>query len=107
MKPVEVLSQQDQLPNSEIFENNFSNYFHDFLEKINVYEDVKQSILGESVFCQGCSQHLKLGNDWRIHVKLEELSQTVNSSIDEILIKLLNETCKKHSCSSTPFLRGK
>ena len=51
LKPVEVLSQQDQLPISQQYENNFPEYFYKILDAIeNDEEEVKESILGKVFF---------------------------------------------------------
>ena len=55
LKPVEILSQQDQLPKSNST-NHFPEYFYELLEKIGNEEDsVNTLLLGKSVFCKNCS----------------------------------------------------
>jgi hypothetical protein len=98
LKPVEILSQLDQLPNKE--DINFPNYFYQVLKKIELYEEkVIEASLGKSLICQNCSHNIQVGNLWSMHARKQDISQLENPSVRTILSKLLDDAAVKHKCT--------
>ena len=100
IKPVEITSQQDQLPNKAILQNNFANHFHQVLEKLELCEEkLKKANFGKNLICQNCSQNVEVCSHWTIHATKQNLSQLSRPSVKTILSKLLSDAARKHDCS--------
>ena len=94
LKPVEILSQQDQLPNHESFATDFKGYFYKVLEKIVLYEEkLKDIIFGTTLVCQKCSVRENL----ILNATIEDMSQVTNPSVDNILTKLIENVNSNHA----------
>ena len=94
LKPVEILSQQDQLPNIELLDYNFPKYFKKILEKMELYEKkVYSANFEKSLQCRNCSENVHVC----LHGSVKDISKLTSPSVETIMTKIVDDAAEKHN----------
>ena len=92
LKPVEILSQMDQLQSSKIMSNDFKTYFFEILKLIDVYEpNFAKARLTSPSTCKLCIP--KTQASFKMHASLDDIHSLKNNvNVQDVLDMGLNKS---------------
>ena len=100
LKPMEILSQIDQLPDENLFENRFSRYLSEIINNVSTYNTKLSCVLfGKDESCASCSSKVDFCNENVLSLKAENTSNAQLTNLETLLEKWLIKKRNEHKIS--------